>query len=165
MKKSTIIIALIFLTGIVLSIACNNSPETPGDEAAFKLNDPVSNEDWQITVRAAEEHGTEFSKDGITLWTYEEASHFYFVQIDLESLKGDIGTAFLDKALVIDEEGNSHDWWWAGTPGNYFQYNDASVGSVELLETSVEGHYIFVVPDGIEIVEFVWPGLPAVWIK
>ena len=144
--------------------ACS-SQDASTDEPAFGINDPVSDEDWQITVKAAEEYGTEFSKDGITVWTYEEASHFYFVQVDLVNLKGDIGAAFLDKAIVVDENGISYDWWWAGTPGNYFEYKDAAVGSVELLQPSVESHFIFVVPDGTKIMEFIWPGLPPVGLK
>lgn len=161
--KKILLIGVVLIVPLFATTACSTSQKTSATEPLFEMNEPVENEEWRITVEAAEEHGTEFSQSGITVWTYEEDSHFFFIQIYLEHLSGeDIGTAFLNKAVVRDSIGETYDWWWAGTPGSYFQYNDDAVGSVKLMGPSVENHFVFVVPDGVKILDFVWPGLPPV---
>lgn len=162
-RKQFRLILILDIVLLLVASACSTSQGSSEPEPDFGMNEPVENGEYRITVEVAEEHGTEFTnKAGATIWTYEEDSHYFFVQIYLEHLSGeDVGHAFLNKAVVRDSKGNTYEWYYAGTPLRYFgPFDDYS--SVKLMQPTVENHYIFVVPDGVEILDFIWADFPAV---
>jgi len=164
LKPSQFLSILIIGGVLILALsACTTGEESSEPKPDFGMNDPVEVGDWRITVLVTEEYGTEFSRGGITIWTHEEDSHLFFVQIYLENLSGaDIGEAFQNKAVVRDSKGNTYDWWWVGSPGMYFESKEVSSKPRSLMQPTTENHYVIVVPDGVKILDFIWDDFPAI---
>lgn len=164
MQNKKFIIAVCLTILLVFYSSCKETQNIPSE---YEMNEQIIMGEWKIEVIAAEEYGTELTRDGATFWSYEEGHHMLFVQIHLENTsEKNIGNNFLNPAFVRDTKGKNYEWWKAGPTSSIMADSDKeNSAGISINQPSVETGFIFLIPDGSEIVEFTWDDFPAVLLS
>jgi hypothetical protein len=146
------------------------SAATSGSVAMGQL---VKGKEWAITVQAVENIGKSVESPGMNLnrrvvITAPEGKHLLQVTISLTQLNSkEIGSGFIQKQIVVrDRAGISYPYFAAGFLGQYFPLSTlASEGFMVPVRSSEKINYLFIVPNSVEIVDFVWSDLPPVRLE
>lgn len=153
---------LIYVIGLVLLlslVACGTQPVPD-----YGMNEPVTGEEWEVTVLSAENMGSEFERGGSTIRTDSANTNLLFVRIELESVAGEsVETSYLGNVEVRDNRGDTYHWWLAGmAPAVYYDAEAQTGNPIYVLDSSVQTEYIFKVPDDTTTFDLLWQDLPAI---
>jgi hypothetical protein len=141
------------------------------------LNEPVRGKDLIITVLSASNEGKSFSESmpGVqaqTITSQSGTAYLFRVKILIEWLNKGSGEIWSNKEILVqlvvrDGAGKSYKYFAAGVRGGYMDLT--RTGQRQMITRPVgqnaEIDYIFRIPDGVVITDFVWPDLPPVRLR
>lgn len=145
---------------------------TPLPPTATSTPVAVTGKEWKVTIKSARNVG--ISAEGPVPAAFggpyvqvpRENAHFVEVSVLLERLGGQkIGFDYFPSSIIVrDDQGN--DFPCYGTFGPQFISFFFRCGNPvdEIDDTELNINYVFIIPDGVKPVDFVFPGVPAATI-
>ena len=135
--------------------------------ASFAMNEPIEGKEWSIIVLSAKNEGIEIvlKVAGIkqTAKADDPNTHLVQVKVRLKHLTGEaINGGYLRTDIVVkDNSGNVYPCYLAGNP----LYAECTAKNEGWDVTEAEVNYVFKVPDGVKVVNFIWSDLPPVQLE
>lgn len=143
-------------------------PTATSIPAGAGMNEPVSGQEWSITVLSAKNVGTKMETIMMTVTADQPNTHFLLIKVNLKHLTGEpIRKSFCREDIAVrDSNGNSYPIFGALIINGLLPFAcavDLEPGLLEEAETVIDP--FFIVPDNAQIMELIWADLAPIRLE